>query len=462
MKIIILVLVMFISNYSIAQKNKEEPNIILIFADDLGYGDISSYGAKGVATPNIDKIGEDGIKFMDFFIPSNVCSPSRASLLTGRYPMRNGFPVPINYKRKKQANYGLHPDELTIPMFLKEANYNSICIGKWHLGYKTKGSHPLDKGFDEYYGRIEGFNHANRNEQVVFHQRDSIKAVAFEELMELYTNKAIDFIHKNKEKPFFLYLAHHAVHLPILPSEKFKGTSKIGAYGDFIHELDDSTGKVMKALKEAGVEENTLVIFTSDNGPARAAVKVASTGGLSGGKYGTMEGGHRVPGMMSWKGKIKKGQVSNLTISSMDLLPTIAAMVEKPLPKDRIYDGENILPLLKGESHVNPHKLLYYYNGTNLQAVRKGNWKLHIPRTVNDQPFWCKVGDKRKGFVNLSEYKLYNLKEDVSETKNLSLQYPKLVEELKLEAEKIRKELGDVHVVGRDQRVVPFDNPQEK
>jgi len=440
----------------------DSPNIVLIFADDMGYGDLSSYGGEGINTPNIDNIGVEGIRFTDFFIPANVCSPSRASILTGRYPMRNGYPIARNYARVKQDDYGLHPDELTIPMFLKKSGYRSICIGKWHLGFHTEGSDPLDKGFDEYYGIIDNYRNHPRN-HVLYHRRDTLEEnVEFEKLTEFYTDKAIEFIHENKENPFFLYLSHHAVHTPIRPREQFKGTSERGAYGDFIHELDHSTGRVIKALKEAGIEENTLVIFTSDNGPACAGVKGASSGVLAGGKYGTMEGGHRVPGLMCWKGQIKKGQLSNTTVSSMDILPTIAAILDHPLPEDRKYDGKNILPVMQGKSEASPHEILYYYNGINLQAVRSGDWKLHLPRSVEDQPFWSKAGDQRKGFIELDGYRLYNLKDDLGEKDDLSEQYPGIVEELLGEAEKIRKELGDIHTIGYDQRVVPYENPQEK
>ena len=443
-------------------KKKEaiRPNIVIIFADDLGYGDLSSYGGEGIQTPNIDRIGTEGIRFTDFFVPANVCSPSRASILTGRYPMRNGFPIPRNYEWKKQDEYGLHTDELTIPMFIKQVGYKSMCIGKWHLGFLTEGSHPIDKGFDNYFGIMSNYKEAGN--KILYQDKDTLKEnVVFEELTGLYTDKAIDFIHKNKENPFFLYFSHHAIHTPIKPSDKFKGTSERGAYGDYIHELDHSTGRVIDAIKEAGIEKNTLVIFTSDNGPARAHVKGASSGGLAGGKYGTMEGGHRVPGMISWKGQIKGNQVSDVTVTSMDILPTIASILGEQLPDDRYYDGKNILPVLRGESSVSPHEYLYYYNGINLQAIRKGNWKLHLPRCIDDQPFWSKKGNN-KGFLELYEHKLYNLNTDIGEKIDLSDKYPKIVGELINKVDKIRKELGDINIIGYDQRVVPYDCPQER
>ena len=346
-------------------------------------------------------------------------------------------------------------------MFLKQVGYTSICIGKWHLGFLTKGSHPLDKGFNHYYGIISNYGKHPRN-QVLYQDRDTLKEdIVVEKLTELYTDKAIDFIHKNKENSFFLYLSHTAVHTPIRPSEIFKGTSERGPYGDYIHELDYSTGRVIAAIKEAGIEKNTLIIFTSDNGPDRQYVKGTSTGELSGGKYGTMEGGHRVPGMIRWKGKIKENQVSDITVSSMDILPTLGAILGIKLPDDRYYDGKNILPVLQGQSSVSPHKYLYYYNGLNLQAIRKGKWKLHLPRSIQDQPFWCEKGD-RKGFIELNEHKLYNLDTDIGEKIDLSDKHPEIIEELINEADRIRHELGDVNTIGSDQRIVPYKNPQKK
>lgn len=445
---------------SCKKKDIKPPNFIIIFADDLGYGDLCSYGGEGISTPNIDRIGEEGIRFTDFFVPANVCSPSRAALLTGRYPMRNGFPVARNYAWKKQDDYGLHPDELTIPMYLKQVGYTSVCIGKWHLGYHTKGSHPLDKGFDNCYGIMSNYNHPGN--KVLYQDNDTLKEnVVFEDLTRMYTDKAVDFIHNNKDKPFFLYLSHHAVHTPIRPGKEFIGTSGRGTYGDFIHELDHSTGRVLDAIKKAGIEENTIVVFTSDNGPAVAHVQGASAGMLSGGKYGTMEGGHRVPGFIMWKGHVRGNQVSDVTITSMDILPTIAGIIGKQLPEDRKYDGKNILPVLLGQSKSTPHEFLYYYNGINLQAIRRGNWKLHLLRSIEDQPFWSKSG-KNKGFLELGKHKLYNLQSDAGEKVDLSGKYPNVVRELLDEADKIRKELGDINTTGYDQRVVPFEHPQER
>ncbi len=438
------------------------PNIIVVFADDLGYGDIGCYGAEGIKTPNIDALAANGFRSTDFFIPANVCSPSRAALLTGRYPMRAGYPVATRPDFPKYKNYGFHTDELTIPEVLKKADYKSLMVGKWHLGMNVEGSHPLDAGFDEYLGIPRNYDPQGRGDNnTLYHNREVLEEnVECEILTKTYTDKVISFIQEQKNDPFFIYVSHHIVHNPLRPSEDFKGSSDYGVYGDFIQEMDHSTGRIMDALKKAQLEENTLVVFTSDNGPTYKG----QTGGLSGGKYCTMEGGHRVPGIFYWPGQIPAAQTSNTLISSMDLLPLFCEIAGVEVPQDRVIDGKNILDILKGKTTKSPHELTYYYNGTNLQAVRKGPWKLHIPRTVADQPFWSKKGHPLvdKGFITLDEYMLYNLDNDLGEKVNVADQYPEVVTMLKAQEEIIRKELGDVNVIGSDQRVPDLEAPQER
>ena len=438
----------------------ERPNIVVIFADDLGYGDISCYNPKGVETPHLDALATEGFRSTDFFVPANVCSPSRAVLLTGRYPMRCGMPVARHETELKYKNYGLASAELTIPELLKPAGYRSLMVGKWHLGMEVEGSHPIDAGFDEHLGipsnyakeRGVNFNTLYRGKQV---EKENVPC---EELTQRYTDEVVNFITRQKDNPFFIYVSHHIVHSPLLPSKDFVGTSKKGKYGDFIKELDHSTGRIMKAIRDAGLDDNTLVIFTSDNGPTTAG----STGGLNGGKYCTMEGGHRVPGIFRWPGKISPGQVSNTTISSMDLLPLFCELASVALPEVRKIDGKNILPILQGKQTESPHKFLYYYNGTNLQAVREGNWKLHLPRTVKDQPFWSKKPIRGRGFVTLKEPQLFDLKNDVGEQRNIADRNPDIVARLLQQAEIIRAELGDVRTTGTDQRKINLVNPQER
>ncbi|TWT35443.1 Arylsulfatase precursor [Posidoniimonas corsicana] len=439
------------------------PNFVIIFADDLGYGDISCYSPEGVETPYIDSLATDGFRSTDFFIPANVCSPSRAALLTGRYPMRCGYPVARNSAVPKYRNYGLLPDEITIPELLRSAGYRSLMVGKWHLGIDVAGSHPVDAGFDEYLGIPSNYssNQAARgaNADTLYRGREvEERNVSCEELTERYTDKVVDFIQRQKDEPFFIYVAHNIVHAPHLPSKDFIGTSKRGKYGDFIKELDHSTGRVMQALRDAGVDDSTLVVFTSDNGPTYHG----SAGPLRGGKYNTIEGGHRVPGIFRWPGRIPAGQVSDATLSSMDLLPLICGLADVEAPQDRKIDGRDIWPILAGQQVESPHKQLYYYNGTNLQAVREGDWKLHLPRTAQDQPFWSKKRIRQRVFVTLKEPRLYNLRNDVGEQDDIADLHPDVVARLQRIASEARSELGDVRLTGADQRAIDLVDPQER
>lgn len=430
-----------------AQAEITRPNIVLIFADDLGYGDLGCYGAK-YPTPALDQMAAEGFRSTDMISAANVCTPSRAALLTGRYPSRVGLPTYRN--PSKTENYGLHPDEITIAELLKTAGYRSMAVGKWHLGYEMEGAHPMDQGFDAYFGLP--YNYSTKHNpwnMALFRDREMIaKKVKFPAMTTRYNDEVVKFIgEQSKEQPFFIYMAHQIAHSPILPSKPFLGSSKKGKYGDFVTELDHSVGTVLQALRENALEENTLVVFLADNGQA----KIGSAGPLAGSKYTTMEGGHRVPGIFRWVGKIPEGQVSDTTLSSMDLLPLFCDLAGVDLPTDRTIDGKNILPILMGKSDETPHEFLYYYNGLNLQAVRKGKWKLHLPRTKNDQPYWGQVS--RKGsFVSLEQPFLVDLEIDIGETQNVAAANPEVVEMLLKEAERTRAELGDVSQEGSDQR----------
>nr|WP_252736845.1 MULTISPECIES: sulfatase [unclassified Psychrosphaera] len=450
-------------------EQQQKPNIVVIFADDLGYGDIESFGAEGIRTPNIDKIGEEGFVSRDFFIPANVCSPSRASLLTGRYPMRNGIPVAKNPMSHKHidSHFGLHPDEITIPEMLKPAGYKSLMVGKWHLGLKEKGSHPLDAGFDEYVG-LEGnfykapknsvkYPYLKENDDLYRGRTISEVDIDLEKVTEIYTNEVVSFIEREKDGPFFVYFAHNIVHSPHRPSKQFKGTSEKGRYGDFIHEMDYSTGRVLKALKDHGLEDNTLVIFTSDNGANFAG----SNGELNGRKYTTMEGGHIVPALFKWPGVIPAGQDSSITMTSMDIFPILAEIAGAELPSDRKLDGVNTLNILRGKSLNSPHDVLYYYNGTNLQAIRKGRWKLHLPRTIADQPFWHENSSGGRVHTEVAQNMLFDLKTDRGEKVDVANLHPDIVASFDADIQYAREELGDVHQIGRDQRVPPMENPQK-
>ncbi|MDF7825959.1 sulfatase [Pontiellaceae bacterium B12227] len=440
-----------------------QPNIILIFADDLGYGDLRCYGAK-VASPEIDRLAEEGLRATDCLVAANVCGPSRAALMTGRYPMRCGHPI-SRHPTAKYAAYGIAPDEITMPELLKSAGYTTKMVGKWHLGFHVEGSHPLDAGFDEYLGLYSNYATPKDrvDERTIYRNREVVETdVPFEKVTKLYTDEIVDFIKQDHDKPFFIYFAHHIAHGPLLPSKPFKGTSetkgRAGIYCDFVLELDHSIGRVMDAVNEVGIRDNTLIVFLSDNGPARDG----SAKPLSGGKYVTMEGGHRVPGIFRWPGTIPAGQVSDTLISSLDLLPLFCHVAGVDVPTDRTMDGKNIIDVLTGKTDQSPHNYFYYYNGLNLQAVRNEQWKLHFPRTPADQPYWAKKDSGQRIYTTLKMPMLFNLESDIGEKKNVIAQHPEVVSELTKVAERIRKELGDINVTGSDQRPHGLVNPQEK
>ncbi len=424
-----------------------KPNIIVIFADDLGYGDLGCYGAD-YPTPALDQMAAEGFRATDLFSAANVCTPSRAALLTGRYPSRAGLPT---YRSPdKEEHYGLHPDEITIAELLNTAGYRSLAVGKWHVGFQMEGAHPMDQGFDTYFGLP--YNYSSKHDpwnMALFRDHEMIaQKVKLPAITKRYNEEVVKFIEEQpKDQPFFIYMAHQIAHSPIAPSKPFIKSSKKGKYGDFVTELDHSVGQVLQALRDNGYEENTLVVFLADNGPA----KVGSAGLLAGSKYTTMEGGHRVPGIFHWPGTIPAGQVSDVTLSSMDLLPLFCDLAGVELPADRIIDGHSIREVLLGQSDASPHEFLYYYNGLNLQAVRKGKWKLHLPRTKADQPYWGQVSRKRS-LVELNQPFLVNLENDLGEQHNVAAENPELVATLLKEADRIRAELGDVDQAGTDRR----------
>ncbi|WP_286177862.1 sulfatase family protein [Rhodopirellula sp. JC639] len=446
-----------------AESPARPPNIILIFADDVGYGDLGCYGST-LSTPQIDRLAREGFSSTDCLVAANVCGPSRAALMTGRYPMRCGHPI-SRHNTPKYAEYGIAAEELTLAELLKSAGYYNKMVGKWHLGFHVDGSHPLDAGFDEYLGLHGNYSKTHGDADTLYRNRDVLEAgIDFEEVTARYTDEVVNFIKEKKNEPYFIYFSHHIAHAPILPSSPYQGRSgkkgRAGAYGDFLLELDHSVGRVVAAVEDAGIGDNTLVVFLSDNGPAVNG----SAKPFSGGKYVTMEGGHRVPAIFRWPGQIPPGQVSDAMITSMDLLPLFCHLANVPIPDDRTIDGRNIFDLLTGQTEQSPHEFFYFYNGLNLQAVRKGAWKLHLPRTIADQPYWARRagGNHMKIHLSLQEPMLFDLDSDVGEKKNVYSQHPEVVAELMQEAERIRAQIGDVKVIGSDQRPHHLANPQDK
>lgn len=417
------------------------PNVIFVLTDDLGYSDIGCYGAKKVTTPAIDALAADGIRFTDFHTAASICSPSRAAFLTGGYPQRAGLYMGINPNRTAHWFLGLNPDEVTLAEQFKSKGYATFMVGKWHLGTEPE-FHPLKQGFDNYYGMPCNFSHSPK---FFDGEREVHATTPLDQLTELYTQRVSQIIRNAGDSPFFLYYAHNYPHTPFKAGKRFAGSSQDGARGDVMQELDWGIGEMMRALREAGIERNTIVIFTSDNGP----VKNEYAKPYRGTKYVTFEGGQRVPFIVHWPEKIKSAAVSDVSINAMDLFPTLSQIIEAELPSDRAFDGESLLPLLEGlpwtRSVTQP---FYYYNCENLQAVRFGDWKLHLPRTQEQLPFW----EKNKAFTKLTQPVLYNLRSDLSESHDVADAHPDVVKHIQTLAASARRELGEYLQPGNAQR----------
>lgn len=438
------------------------PNIILIFMDDMGYGDLSCYGALDIHTPHLDRLAAEGVRFTNFLTAQAVCSASRAALMTGCYPNRVGVSGAFFPNRK----IGLAKEETTIAEMLKQKNYATAIFGKWHLGDDDQFL-PLKQGFDEYLGLPysndmwpqrndgtpipPGSARANFPPLQLIKDNKRIETISTLEdqatLTRRYTDAAISFIKKNKRKPFFAYIPHSMPHTPINASPEFRGKSKQGMYGDVIQEVDHHIGRIMKTLKEEGLDKNTLVIFTSDNGPwLNYGNHAGSAGGFREGKGSSFEGGHRVPCIMRWNGVIPAGSVANQLSSTIDILPTLASITGASLPEKKI-DGVDISGVLKGDMTIAPRKtFLYYYRQNSLEAVRRDNWKLvlqHPGRSYVDQAPG-KDGMVGKSPENILFYEaLYDLRRDPGEVYDVKSYYPDIVRELKALAESARKDLGD-------------------
>lgn len=398
--------------YSFGQK----PNIVYIFADDLGYGDLSCYGAKDINTPNIDQIAKQGIKFTEFYSASSVCSPSRAALLTGRYPQRMG----INTVFFPESFTGIPDTEITIPEILKEKGYATGIVGKWHLGHHYQYL-PLQQGFDEYFG----IPYSNDMESVVYMRGNEVESYKVKQqyITKTYTKEAQKFITKNKDNSFFLYIAHSMPHVPLYASEEFIGTSKRGLYGDVVQELDWSVGQILKSLREHGILENTLIVFSSDNGPWLAMKEDGgSAGDLREGKTFTFDGGMKVPTVAMWKNRIPQGIINNEVASQMDWFPTIANITGSSIPKGLVIDGLDISKVLTDKGNRKNSDLLFL-DGKQLQGYRSGQWKVKLP-------YKGFRGNKWKQFVKAHDTLLFNLNTDPGEKNNLFEKYPEKAKEI--------------------------------
>lgn len=438
------------------EAESKQPNFIIFLTDDQGYNDLGSYGSPNIKTPHLDQMAQGGIRFTDFYAQP-LCGPSRAALLTASYPIRIAEP-----NNSKGFHTKLHPEEITIAEVLKTAGYSTACIGKWHAG-ETAEQMPLKQGFDYYYGTPEYNGNSKLIEQSphrspILRNNDTLMVIkTVEEMGQLtskYTKEATNFIKQNKSVPFFLYLAHNMPHVPIGASEKFRGKSEGGLYGDVIEELDWSMGEILKTLKEEGLEEHTLVIFVSDNGPwieEKIGDHAGSAFPLKGSKAQTWEGGVRVPCIMQWKGQLKEGTVNNELLTTMDFLPTFSEISGAKFPQEVTIDGKSFGDvLLKNEK--SKHDRFYYYAYTHLQAVRDNRWKLVIPRP--EKPEYMKWRGRK--IQEVKELQLFDLNNDKEEQYNLADRYPEKVNELLLLMDEGRNELGDHDRIGDGARF--YDN----
>ena len=445
--------------FKLKETNSPEtlPNILLINADDLGYGDLSSYGSTAIKTPNIDQIAANGIKFTNHYSSGAVCSPSRAGLLTGRYPIRSGFTSVIQpddwpFKNKfvnriakvfndlgasdhGQESYvnGIPHIEITLPEALRQKGYATGIAGKWHLGDPKHNPEfsPLMHGFDDWIG----INAANDEQPVALLDgnkviRDNITTNQ-EDFTQIFADRAISFIEKNKAKPFFYYLSFTAAHQPLYPSKNFKGKSQAGPFGDVVEEMDFYIGKVLETLDKNGLSDNTIIIFTSDNGPWYEG----SAGSLRGTKGQPFEAAFKVPLIVSWKNKIKPNSIADARIMNIDIFPTLLSAAGLETPQDRIIDGINIMDILTSKSQKSPHDKLFFYHYEDPAAVLVGDWKY----IDNPNTYVWPVPVNKKGtltekmsvdiFGTMNPY-LYNLKTDPNEDYNTARNYPQKVDSM--------------------------------
>jgi len=448
-----------------SSRAQAKPNLVIILVDDMGYGDIGCFGSKLNRTPNCDRMAVEGMRLTSFY-GAPVCTPSRSQVLTGCYAKRVSLPDVIF----PAAKIGLSAKEHTIAELLREQGYATQCIGKWHVG-DQKQFLPIHRGFDHYLG----FPYSNdmggewdgapdtppnkrrppmplvRDDQVI----DTMNGAKQDRIEQIYTDEAVKFIREHKAGPFFLYLAHTAVHVPLHPGAAFRGKSKNGLYGDWVEEVDASTGRVLDTIRELKLSDNTLVIFSSDNGPWLTQGRNGGTAyPLRGGKGGTYEGGMREPTIAWWPGHIAAGTSSDAVAGNIDLLPTFVKVAGSAVPTDRKIDGVDILPLLLGQTKQSPRGVQYYFDSNQLQAVRKGPWKLAIaPQREQNRPAGQPQPMSKPPFP-----KLYNLDSDIGETKDVAAQHPEVVKQM----EKLVTEMdADLGIKGKGPGVRPPDRVED-
>lgn len=442
-----------------------KPNIILINCDDLGYGDLGCYGSQKNDTPYLDKLAEEGIRFTDFYMASPVCSPSRGALMTGCYPPRIEF---SSFHGEivlfPGDDLGLNPNEISMAQMLKNAGYRTMHIGKWHCGDQPEFL-PTSHGFDDYYGLPFSNDMAITEKNKKFpplpllHGAEVIQQQPDQRsLTERYTEKSIEFIRDNQDNPFFLYLGHMHVHLPLYAPEHFVKRSRNGDYGACVMAVDWSTGAIVDALKKYGVYENTLILFTSDNGSRNDFGE--SNGQLRGGKRETYEGGQRVPFIVHWKGTVQP-DVSSELITSLDLYPSLAAIAGGKVPEDRIIDGMDLSGLMQGRTKKSKREEFFYYLCNTLEAARVGDWKLHVakPRVSREtEDLTRDTSVVPKPVIDDDEEvrELYNLRQDPSERHNVYDEHPDIVASIMQRIQMCREDIGDAFTDTKGKNVRPI------
>ncbi len=439
-------------------ETQRPPNFVIIFTDDQGYNDVGCFGSPMIKTPRLDRMAAEGMKFTDFYSSSPVCTPSRASLMTGCYAQRVSLAMIPSEKGSwrglvlfPNSSYGIHPDEITIAELLKGLGYATACVGKWHLGDAPMFL-PTRNGFDSYFG-IPYSN--DMKPALIMRDEEVVENPAVQEtLTERYTEEAVRFITENRDRPFFLYLPHSMPHVPLHVSDRFRGKSAGGLYGDVIECIDWSVGRILDTLSSLGIDDNTLVVFTSDNGPWYSQ---GEHGGfatpLRAAKGATYEGGMREPCIMRWPGTIAAGTVCSELATTMDLLPTLTKLAGGAAPSDRIIDGKDIYPLMTAQPGAkSPHETFFYYYGNELHAVRSGPWKLRLQNTLRNEDIYRRWKDHSARIPEA----LYNLRTDPGEQKTVLRDHRDIAERLRGLAQKAREDLGDSRTKTKGKNVRPI------